>query len=76
MKNYIRATALGSLLLLATACVKGPVEDKRAPGMPGEKTFELLVDSRWVEVSVQEWDKCKIDAPYPDCLSQPGAEQP
>lgn len=71
MKNYIKATFLAALLALTAACASGPIEDKRAPGEPGKKTYEVLVDGQWIKVTSEQWDNCGMYDPYPDCLTQP-----
>lgn len=76
MKNYIRLTVVTLLILSAAACARGPVEDKRAPGMPGKKTYEVQVRSTWIKVTEQGWDNCGLDDPYPACLTQPRENGP
>lgn len=75
MKKIIQGAALAVALLALTGCVSGTVEDKRAPGTPGEKTFQIQVDRDpvvgpkkvWVTVPERVWDTCNIDTVYPDC---------
>lgn len=66
MKNFIRITAIAALTLL-TACTQGPIENKRAPGEPGNKIYLVEVDKRWIEVSEGDWDRCEIFEKYPAC---------
>lgn len=44
--------------------------------MPGEKTYEILVDGTWVEVTAEEWDRCGMYAQFPACLNQSGRTRP
>lgn len=75
MKKIIQGAALAGALLVLTGCASGTVQDKRAPGMPGEKTFQLQVendlpigpDEVWVTVPEEVWDECDIDAEYQEC---------
>lgn len=68
MKNFIRITVLTPLAALLTACtVSGPVDNKQAPGTPGEKTFMVEVKGQWIEVSERDWDHCEMQEPYPAC---------
>lgn len=75
MKKIIQGAALAGALFVLTGCVAGTVEDKRAPGMPGEKMFQIEINRDqfigpkrvWVTVPEEEWDTCDIDTEYPDC---------
>jgi hypothetical protein len=71
MHNFIRGAALVGAVLLSAGCASGTVIDKRAPGQPGEKVFQLRVDgtlpSRWVTVSERTWEMCPMFDEYPDC---------
>lgn len=63
------------VLFAVTGCVSGPVVDKRAPGYPGEKTFQIQVeddrivgdDKVWITVPEDIWERCGIDEQYEDC---------
>lgn len=69
MNNHIRAVGAATLILLAAGCATDTtVQNKRAPGMPGEKTFQIQVGSSWVGVSDQQWDACEMGESYPACL--------
>ena len=76
MKNIRRGAAIVGAIFVLSGCVAGPVSDKRAPGMPGEKTFQILVDDKhlispgrvWVRVPERVWDRCDLDDPYPSCV--------
>jgi hypothetical protein len=71
MKILIRATALVGAVLLLTGCASGEVTDKRAPGQPGEKVFQLRIDGtlpdHWVTVSENVWEACSMYEQYPGC---------
>lgn len=67
MKNFIRIATLASLPALLTACADAPVENKRAPGEPGEKTYQIQVGRRWIDVTERDWDHCEMFEPFPAC---------
>lgn len=77
MKKSIRVAALVGVLFVVSACASSPVQDKRAPGIPGHKTFEIQVDDSyvpgsarvWIKVSEKEWDKCHVGDQFPSCKS-------
>jgi hypothetical protein len=70
MKMYSAAMAASAatlftlLLLLPT----GVVQDKQAPGIPGEKTYELLVEGAWRGVPETVWDRCGMFEQLPACM--------
>lgn len=71
MKKICRDAVLLGVFLLLTGCASGTVTDKRAPGQPGDKVFQLHVDGalpgRWVTVTEKEWDRCSLDSAWPSC---------
>lgn len=75
MKKIFQGAALAGALLVLTGCAAGTVQDKRAPGIPGEKTFQLQIEndrpvgpaSIWVTVPERAWDRCDPEDKYPDC---------
>jgi predicted small lipoprotein YifL len=76
MKNILKgAVTIGVLFALSGCAVAGPIQNKRAPGIPGEKTFQLqITDSgdplpgdRWITVSEHVWDLCGMGEDYPKC---------
>lgn len=75
MKKFIVGAIVIGAFFAVSGCVSGQVQDKRAPGVPGRKTFQIQVrDPRvvgpydtWVTVPERVWDKCDVDASYPAC---------
>lgn len=65
--KIITVVMIAALLVLLTACARGPVVNKRAPGEPGNKTYEILIKDTWIQVPEQVWDNCSLDDPYPAC---------
>lgn len=67
--------AIVGVLFAVSGCAAGSVEDKRAPGIPGEKTFQVRVkgdrivgpDEVWITVPEDVWDKCVVGQPYRRC---------
>lgn len=63
--------ALGALFLLS-GCGTGPLIDKRAPGTPGEKTFQIQIREVritgprhvWITVPERVWDGCDPGTKY------------
>jgi hypothetical protein len=63
--------ALGALFLLS-GCGTGPLIDKRAPGVPGEKKFQIQIEEShltgprrvWITVTERVWDKCDPGTHY------------
>lgn len=72
MKIVVLGAAIVGVFLLYMGATTGTVADKRAPGQPGDKVFQLQVDgpllTRWVTVSDRNWDRCSMYEPYPDCV--------
>ncbi len=71
IQRSLLAVLLISLLAL-TACARGPIQNKRAPGLPGEKRYEILVNGRWIEITSAEWDACQMQETYPACRDTEG----
>lgn len=69
MKNCIKIALIAATALLLTACTSGTVENKRAPGYIGEKTYEVYVDGYWLNVTSTGWDNCEMGEQYPACLT-------
>lgn len=67
MNNYIKGLFVAILMFTLAACAAGPVENKRAPGMPWEKRYEILVDGEWIEITGSEWDNCGMYEQFPAC---------
>lgn len=71
MKKILTGVAIGGAILLSLTVTDGTVIDKRAPGEPGDKVFQLRVDGllldRWVTVTEKQWDDCGLYASYRDC---------
>lgn len=75
MKILLAGAVVIGVLFVALSHTSGSVEDKRALGDPGSKTFQIQVVyeapvqpyETWVTVSESAWDRCRIDAPYPAC---------
>lgn len=75
-KIRIGAATIGVFFLLTGCGVSGQVTNKRAPGWPGEKTFQIQVDDQrpgvgkvWVTVPEDVWERCSMvpaDS-YPAC---------
>jgi len=80
MKNIrVGALLIGVLLAVSACAVSGPVDDKRAPGEPEHKTFQIQVDDKgvvgpdevWVTVPEKAWDRCHLKDMYPACANRP-----
>lgn len=75
MKKTFRGASFCALFLLLSACVSGPVQNKRAPGDLGHKTYQLRIDDRnplapkefWIVVTKDQWEHCQIEEKYPEC---------
>lgn len=75
MKSLLACAVVVGVLFVALPRLSGPVLDKRAPGDPGEKTFQIQVkyelpvhpEEEWVTVSERAWDSCNIGESYPGC---------
>jgi hypothetical protein len=75
MKKIMMGAAMIGVLFAVSGCVAGPVLDKRAPGDPGSKVFQIQVEDEtpvgpnevWVTVTERVWDTCRIEQPYPEC---------
>lgn len=77
MRKHIRAVAIVAALLSITGCASGVVNDKRAPGYPGEKELQIQVEldnpppfgrkAIWVTVDDSGWDSCRLFDRWPDC---------
>lgn len=75
MKKILQGAALVGALFVLSGCASGPVIDKRAPGVPGDKKFQVLVDNDapvgpdklWVTVTEQQWDECRLDEQLSRC---------
>lgn len=76
MKKILTSAAVVGALFVVTGCVSGEVNDKRAPGYPGEKTYQIQLDNDkpvgpdklWVTVPEKVWEQCHIGERYPeDC---------
>ncbi len=75
MKKVILGAILCGVFFAVSGCASGPVGDKRAPGEPGRKIFQLQVPVKgpvgpsevWVTVPEHVWDRCHIEQPYPQC---------
>jgi hypothetical protein len=71
MKKIMRVATLCGVFLLCAGCGSGKVTDKRAPGQPSDKVFQLHVEGtlfdRWVTVSEETWDACGLFTRYPSC---------
>jgi hypothetical protein len=74
-KNIAGAVLIGALFAVSGCGVSGQINDKRAPGIPGSKTFQVEVhdghlvgpDEVWVTVPEHVWDKCHVRQMYPQC---------
>lgn len=68
------AVITGVLFVLA-GCATGTVNDKRAAGYPGSKTFQVKVHNHlvvgpkyiWVTVTEKQWDACELGESLSDC---------
>lgn len=77
MKKIFKGVVTVGVLFLLFGCAAGPVDDKRAPGMPGHKTYQLQIDDPnvlapddfWVTVTEKQWDDCELGERYPACTS-------
>ncbi len=75
MKISRRILALVAASFLLSACVSGSVENKRAPGEPSHKRYQLQIDTGnplapdelWVDVTHDEWTRCSMEEQYPGC---------
>lgn len=75
MKKILKGAVIVGVLFAVTSCVAGPVNDKRAPGELGHKTFQLEVDDHsplapdelWITVTERQWDDCGMGERYPAC---------
>ena len=70
MKTYLAVSAapVTALFLLLLLLPNGAVQDKKAPGTPGEKTYELLVGNTWRVVPETVWDRCDMYERLPVCM--------
>lgn len=72
MKILALGAAIVGVFLLYMGVTTGTVTDKRAPGVPGDKVFQLRVEGplldRWVTVSEYNWDECSMYTAYPACV--------
>jgi hypothetical protein len=75
MKKYVRGVVAIGVFFVVTGCASGVVSDKRAPGSPGEKTFQIQVENNkpfgpdrwWITVNRDGWRACWIDDVWPEC---------
>lgn len=75
MKKIFKGALIGALFVFTTSCASGNVENKRAGGPSGHKTFQLQIDDRnplapdelWVTVTEKQWWECQMDEHYPEC---------
>jgi hypothetical protein len=75
MKKMVQGATIAGAFFVLTGCVSGAVDDKRAPGMPGEKQYEILVendqpygpDRFWLKVTERTWDNCHLGDQIEDC---------
>jgi hypothetical protein len=73
-KKIVGAVVVGALFAVS-GCASGIVTDKRAPGVPGEKTFQVQIeegrvvgpDEVWVTVPEEVWEVCGLEETYPSC---------
>jgi hypothetical protein len=69
MKRYVAVVMTAALsVLLMTTTTSGAVEDKRAPGDPGHKMFQILVDDAWRLVPEDVWNRCDMEDSFPLCV--------
>lgn len=75
MKKIILGAILCGAFFAVSGCASGLIDDKRAPGDPGRKIFQLQVpvegplgpNRAWVTVPEHVWDRCAIKQSYPQC---------
>lgn len=71
MKNYRAVSAAVAVLaVFLTPLFLLPsleVQDKQAPGTPGDKTFQLLIDGSWYVVPETVWNNCALTEKLPAC---------
>lgn len=75
MKKIIQGAALTGVLFVLAGCATGTVDDKRAPGYPGHKTFQVQVHNHlfvgpkliWVTVTEKQWDQCELGESLSAC---------
>lgn len=76
MKKFIAVAGIVGAIFAVTGCAAGPVvNDKRAPGNPGHKTFQIQIretspvgpDEVWVSVPERVWDRCRLGELYRRC---------
>lgn len=75
MKKFLLGALIMGVFFTVSACATGPVADKRAPGSPGHKQFEIQIQPDavvgpsevWVKVSEHVWDRCSMGESYPKC---------
>jgi hypothetical protein len=75
MKKILLGALFLGFLFVVSGCAHGVVEDKRAPGDPGKKRFEIQIrpsgpmspDEVWIPVSEKVWDRCGIGESYLAC---------
>ncbi len=65
--GLIIAIPLG-IIVVAALVGTGPIQDKRAVGEPGSKTFEVRVDGSWKIVPESGWERCGMHEQWPVCL--------
>jgi hypothetical protein len=75
MKNICKGAVIGALFVFLTGCASGMVENKRAAGPSGHKTYQLRIDDKnplapeelWITVTREQWEACQMEERYPDC---------
>ncbi len=71
MKNYRAASAVVAVLAASLTTLfllpSMVVQDKQAPGIPGDKTFQLRVDDTWYVVPEAVWNHCTLGEQLPEC---------
>jgi nitrogen fixation-related uncharacterized protein len=75
MKKIVQGAIIVGAFFVLAGCASGQVDDKRAPGMPGKKTYQILVDNDqpygpdkyWITVTEDVWTKCRLGDRYEDC---------
>ena len=75
MKKICKGAALGALFLCLTACVSGPVENKRVDGPTDDRTYQIRIgdanilapEEFWLTVSREAWNRCQMEEQYPEC---------
>lgn len=69
--TYLFPLALALIVAANAAAMElGRVSDKRAPGLPGDKTFQVEVNNRWVGVPEDLWDSCNPGERMIHCRSE------